>query len=501
MVHVLEPKCETVAMPLGLAYVAAYLQETTDYKIEILDCHIEGIDTVKREGSVKIVGLSEEEIKDRIRRLHPDIVGVSAHGTPSTRVHHRITRIVKEIDPEIKVIFGGVHASIEWKRVLHDKNVDAVVIGEGEISFAEVCKAVERGRSFDGIRGVAWRSGEHIVLNQPRSLIKDLDSLPLPARHLLNVTKYLEGQRREMENNYNVRYPALSMISSRGCPFRCAFCSFHIIYGQRFRPRSASKVVDEMEILIEKYGAREIQFMDDNITVQKKRVHQICDEILARKLEVRWCAPSGIDIRTLDEDLLKKMKKSGCYRLLFGIETGDPETRKYIEKHHNIAQAKCVVRSANHLGFWTAASYMIGFPYEKLDNIKNTFDLAKSLGTDFAVFNIATPYPKTKLYDTCIRESLIDANFWRKNYMSPATGGLPTLYLSASEVKNLIAIGYSQFIRAKLKPTAVLSIVQKIRSSEDLKYALKMIRKVSTMLMNELLYSQRISGFSLFKKG
>ena len=262
-----------------------------------------------------------------------------------------------------------MHASTEAENVLRDKNVEAVVIGEGEITFAEVCDAVERGESFDGINGVARRNGEHVVFNQPRELIDDLDGLPLPARHLLPINKYLEGQCRELKYNYNMRYPVLSMISSRGCPFRCAFCSFHVVYGQSFRPRSASEVVDEVEFLVEKYRAREIHFLDDNMTVQKKRVHQICDEIIARRLDVKWCAPSGLDIRALDEDLLRKMKKSGCYRFLFGIETGDPETRKYIQKYHDIPQARRMVRSANAIGMWTAASYIIGFPYEKMENI------------------------------------------------------------------------------------------------------------------------------------
>ena len=193
-----------------------------------------------------------------------------------------------------------------------------------------------------------------------------VNDLPFPARDLLNMQNYLEHPLNAIGT---MRSPATDIITSRGCPFNCVFCSVHTIWGKTWRGRSAKNVVDEIEQLIKDYGIKQIRFQDDNISLDKKRMHEICDEIINRKLNIKWDTPNGIAIWTLDEELLRKMKKSGYYRLAPSIESGSCETIKFINKPIDYEHVNKILKLADKIGLWTVSPFIIGFPYETMEDI------------------------------------------------------------------------------------------------------------------------------------
>jgi len=381
--------------PLGLAYLAATIE--TDYDVKILDCVIEGREH-REEGMIRL-GLTDEEIGKIISRYNPDVVGISCLYSNQIGMTYRITAIAKEFNNKIIVVVGGAHASALPEEVLKKGafKIDYVVIGEGEQTLSCLLCKLDKARKNINLDGIAYFYKNRVIVKPKKKYIKYLDDLPLPARHLIDMEKYFEKKTGHGFEQIGKR--ATSMISSRGCPFDCKFCSIHNVWGYGYRTRSAKNVVDEIEFLIKKYDVDEIAFEDDNLTLNYKRVEAICDEIIRRDVKINWTTPNGVYIHSLDENLLKKMKKSGCYKLCFGIESGDVDILKYMNKKINLEKAKNVIRICNEIGIWTHGFFIIGMPVETKGTIRNTLNFAVSSKLDFASFLIAMPYPGTGLYN------------------------------------------------------------------------------------------------------
>jgi len=459
--------------PLGLAYIAAVLEEK-GYEVAILDALSLGIQNVEQVGELVRVGLSALDIKKYVEDFKPDVVGIGAAYSALAADSHKMARLVKQVNPEILTVFGGAHASALPALVLQDKNVDVVVVGEGEITFLELVQAREKGNGIFEIPGTVVRKIDRVVANSQRPYIENLDSLPLPARHLLPMEVYT--QRPSFIRDYSLRQPRTSMISSRGCPRDCVFCSIHSVWGHSWRKRPAISVVDEMELLIEKYKIREIAFMDDNLTLDRQRMADICDEILRRKMDIRWCTPNGIAIWALDEELLRKMKASGCWKVTFGIEVAAPETQKFIGKIINLEKADRIIKYANSIGLWTHATFIIGFPYESMDSIEQTVKYALDSDLDIAVFFIATPYPGSKLYKICKEEDLLssDNSFW-----SPVRPAWRTKFLTREQLERVIVRASLGFMTSRVfKFLNPLRIKKKVKSWEDIKFMVKLAKSV-----------------------
>jgi len=482
-IYKLDPTVPGVNIPLGLAYIAGYLEEN-GYEVEILDALALGIDNILRDEEKTRVGLSEDEIRAHISQKRPDIVGISSMFTAYARDAHDIARIAKGVNPNIFVVFGGAHASANPEMVLRDKNVDIVVVGEGEITFLELVKGVEKGGEVNRILGTVARFGDGIHRNERRPYVENLDMLPFPARHLLPMDIYI----RRAKSPYLMRTPLAQLITSRGCPQNCIFCSIHSVWGHKWRARSVRGVVDEIEFLVRKYGVREISFLDDSIAASKRRMEGICDEIIRRGLNIRWTVPNGIAHWTLDKALVKKMKKSGCYRLTFGIESGNIDTRKFIRKTHSLSQATEIIKYSNEIGLWTACTFIIGFPFESIESINDTIKYAIESDTDFALFYLVLPFPGTELYDIYKQEGLLDLNgtLYSQNPTaeelaklgaSLAHGGCDTKYFTKEQLQELLTSAYCTFWSHRFKSFLnPLRILGKIKSLEDLKYALKVIQ-------------------------
>lgn len=468
-VHKPDPKRPRPNVPLGLAYLAAYL-ERSGHEVRVLDALAQGIQRVEEGKDWLRFGLGEHDISECLTGFQPDVVGISCMFTVQAGDSHRCAEIAKKALPGAPVVFGGAHASAAPHLVLRDNNVDIVVRGEGEITFAELVERIGARRNLDDVVGTSVRGGDGSVRNNPpRPLITDLDSLPYPARHLLPMDVYLSQSDLE----YGMRFPQLYLSTSRGCSANCAFCSIRTIWGSGWRGRTAANVGEELELLVKTYGAREISFVDENMSVDRQRMSDICDEIVRRKLNIKWCTDSGVGLWTMDPDLLKKMKKSGCYRIAFGLESGNPEVQKYIGKAIKLERAKSIVLCSNRLGMWTIASFVIGLPYEKEDQIRDTIRYAIECGVDLALFYVLYPLPGTRAYEDLLKEGLIAEDEHHLAAML-ARGGTDTKYLTRDSLKRLQREAHSSFLRARFKSYMnPMRILRKVRSWEDLRYACK----------------------------
>lgn len=495
-----------ISIPLGLANIGAIL-ETNGYHVSIIDALAEGINTIKKTKKYTRVGLSPQSLTEKLNYFKPDIVGVSTMFTAFSSDSHDIAKIVKEYNSNTLVVFGGAHASILYKNVLTDKNVDIVVIGEGENTIIEIVKNFENNISLQNIKGTAIRDNNKIIINPPRPPITNLDSLPLPARHLLPMDLYLKDCQ-ENKGSYIMRTPYTTVVTSRGCPNNCIYCAVPTIWGRCWRPFSVSRIVNEIEFLVKRYGFKEIHFLDDNISVSRDRLEQICDGIIQKKLDIKWTCPNGIAIWTLDKPLLKKMKKSGCYRLTFGIESGSPHTQKFIRKNLNLKKAKKIIKLANSLGFWTFSTYIIGFPYETKKAIETTFNYAIKSLSDFVVFILLMPFPETDVTKILEKEGLLkntDINNLNIGKTFSGYVGLGNKYLSIDDIRSLRntaqkQLMISRFFRPFIKPS---TIFKKIKSIEDFKYLLKILKNYSTMLFSTIKYGElkthRLNAAKKFK--
>jgi magnesium-protoporphyrin IX monomethyl ester (oxidative) cyclase len=486
-----DPTTPGVVPPLGLANVAAYI-EKEGYDVAICDALAEGSKIIKRGKNYLRMGLSEKSIVERLRYYRPNIVGISVMFTAFAGDAHNLAAIVKRTFPKTLVVFGGAHASSLPENVLADKNVDVVVIGEGEETFLEIVKRVEKRKKLDNIPGTAIR-GENgkIIFNKDRPFIKDLDSLPSPAYHLLPMDLYLENSRQSEASSYVMRSPSFPVVTSRGCPNNCIYCAVPKIWRRRWRPFSAKRVLSEIEFLVRRYGIREIDFLDDNVSTDKRRFKEICRGIIKKNLDIRWTCPNGIAIWTLDKPLLKMMKKSGCYRLTFGIESGCPRTQKFIRKNLDLKKAKKLMKIANSLGMWTFSTYIIGFPYETKEEMEQTFNYAINSASDFVGFIILMCFPGTDITQIMMKEKLIKKTDFRKTTIGALFSGYKgtgTLYFTPAELKHFQSQAHKRLMLSRLfwPITRPAMIFKKVHSLEDLRYTAKIMGHYLYMLFSTI---------------
>jgi radical SAM superfamily enzyme YgiQ (UPF0313 family) len=482
------------SIPLGLANIGAIL-ETNGYNVSIIDALAEGINIIKKTKNYTRVGLSQKTIIEKLNYYKPDIVGISTMFTAYSADAHEIAKIVKKNNPKTLVIFGGAHASILYKNVLNDKNVDIVVVGEGEETILEIVRNFEKKKQLQNISGTAIKNKKkEIILNPKRLPITNLDSLPLPARHLLPMDIYIQ-ECKENKNSYIMRTPSTTVVTSRGCPGNCIYCAVPTIWGRCWRPFSAKRIVNEIEFLIKRYGIKEISFLDDNISVSPNRLEKICEGIIQKKLDIKWSCPNGIAIWTLNKKILLKMKKSGCYRLTFGIESGYPNTQKFIRKNLNLKKAKKIITIANNIGLWTFSTYIIGFPYETKKAIETTFNYAIKSLSDFVAFILLMPFPETDVTKILEKEGLVkksDLTSTKIGRTFSGYVGLGNKYLSINDIRDLRNKAHkklmiSRFFRPIIKPS---TIIKKINNREDLIYFFKIIKNYLTMFTSTIKFGE-----------
>lgn len=495
-----DPTLPSATLPYGIAYLASYLRSKGE-EIAVIDALSEGINNIKKEkGKIKI-GLSDKEIEKRIRIFNPDIVGITSMFTAFYRDAHNLALLVKRINRKIKVVLGGAHVCINPELSLKDKNIDIVVKGEGEATLWKIVKSLKKNGDYSRVKGTVVRKDGRIINNPAAQYIKNLDDIPFPAYDLLPMNLYFEMGKN---SPFGMAWPQVAIISSRGCPGDCSYCSIHSVWGHTWRGRSPKNVVDEMEFLIKNYGIKEFAFLDDSVACSKKRMAEICDEIIRRKLNIKWSTPNGISHWTLDEQLLDKMKTSGCYRITFGIESGNLKTREFIgwKKNFSLEQSKRIMKYANKIGLWTISTFIIGFPYEDEKSINDTINFAVESDTDFAAFFLLMPFPGTRVYEVFKKEGLLNFDkllnpcFKNASQMGElgaalAQAGCQTKYFSQEELRAFLTKAYNKFWKARfisfLNP---LRVIRKIHSFEDFKYVLKIGYIGLRLKINELRHKE-----------
>lgn len=390
---------EYTSPPLGLAYVAAVLRNS-GYAMRILDMNPTHTDL--------------EQLANELRTDKPKIVGISAM-TNQAKATLEIAERVKMVDESIKVIVGGPHPTALPGEMLENTAIDFVCIGEGECTVNELVKSLLDGdKKFDSILGLAYRDKEgKVVRTSPRPFISDLDSIPFPAWDLLPLDKYRVAHTGLQKSL------TFALLSSRGCPYRCIFCSSSLTMGRKFRMRSAENIFAEIQMLYDRFGMRQFDFVDDTITVDKERVGKICELIIESKTDVTWACNSTVRIN--DSVTLRKMKEAGCVRIDFGVESGDTDVLKIIRKGITIPQVIEAHRCAKEAGLKTCSFFMIGLPGQDMESVRKSISLMKQIDTDFPSFSIATPYPGTELYQMAKKNSWLKTSDWSK-YLVLARG-------------------------------------------------------------------------------
>ncbi len=424
-------------VPLGLACLGAMV-EKAGYNTKLLDAVVEDITHEENVDGKRVrYGLSFEEIEKRIRKFNPCVLGITCLFSFQFENVLKIAEIAKKISPKIVVVVGGEHAGALPKEFAEEKNIDFVILGEGEISFINMLNELQGERNFSKVDGLAYIKNGKIKINPKMKFIENLDDFPLPARHLLPMEKYFEIALPHGLSYTQKRNTAV--MTSRGCPGKCVFCASTHFWGMRFRARSPKNVLDELEQLVKKYGVKEVSFIDDNLTADKERAMKIFQGMIDRKFNLSWCAPNGIALWTLDESLIKKMKESGCYMVDLAIESGNQEVlNKIIKKPVNLDKVREVVALLKKHGILAKALFVIGFPGETKVQIQDTFNFAKELDLDGIGIAIATPLPGSELYDICKKKGFLRKGF-DKRAIEFYVGNIVTDEFTPKELESMLS--------------------------------------------------------------
>ena len=428
--------------PLGLLYIAAYLEKYANHEIKIIDAELEKLDY--------------DSLASRIAAIKPDVVGITAVTMLLVDVL-KTAGTVKKINKDIRVILGGPHAHLFPNETINSENIDYLVLGEGEEVFKELLDCLDDKPRLRGICGLVFKDNGEIVNTGMRPTIKNLDQLPFPARHFTLYQKYT--------SLLTEKDPTTTVITSRGCPFNCSFCERSHM-GAIFRSRSAKNVVDELEECT-KIGIFDFLFYDDTFTIDRKRVIDICREILSRGLNIRWDIRTRVD--TIDEEMLKYLKKAGCCGIHYGVEAGRERILRLLNKHITLSQVKDVFDLTRKYGIPILAYFMIGNPTETKDDIYTTFKLMKSLKPDYVHISILSPFPGTKIYREGLKAGIIKRDYW-KEFAEKPTADFEFPYweelFTRGELYALLVKGYKSFY---MRPSYILKRIKYLRSFAEFK--------------------------------
>ena len=439
--------------PFGLTCIAAYVREKF-FSVNILDASAEN--------------LSSEEVFKFIRKHQPKVIGFSAM-TPQFCRAANLARELEKLFPDILIIIGGHHASILPEDTLKDNPCfDILVHGEGEETALEILnhykvkgwnkeKFLKDTNYLKTIEGIAFHDQDHnVIINKPRKQIQDMDSLPRPAWDLLPLNKYIP-----LPNQY-LNKPVIHMVAIRGCPFDCNFCSNPAIFGKKIRAKSPERVVEDILHVRDKYGIKEISFWDDTMTINRKWMEKFCNCMIETQANVTWTCYSRVD--TVNFNMLKLMKKSGCWNIFYGYESGDQELLDNIDKGITLDQIRRTNQWTKDAGIEVRASFMIALPGETPEKAKQTIDFAIELEPEYAQFCITTPYPGTKLYESAKKSGKLLEDFSKYNIWEAVY--IPKGYKNAEQIMAIEKLAMRKFY---FRPRFFLNKIKQVRSFEDIR--------------------------------
>jgi len=406
---------------LGIAYLTSFLKkEKKDIKIKIFD---EGL------------GGGLKELDALIDDFKPTLIGITLFSYCYGFGYNLIERLRKKTD--IKIVVGGPHVSAIKSKILKETKVDFAVKQEGELTLLELLQELQKRKpDFSGIKGLIWWDKGRIVENSDRGLIRNLDILPFPDFDAFEIEKYACYEQK-----------TLPLVTSRGCPFGCNYCSVRLSMGQEFRPRSPKNVVSEIKHWYKK-GFRNFDINDDCFTLDLDRAEKICDLIIKSKLKIKFQLYNGIRVDRITPKLLKKLKRAGCNFIAYGCESGNQETLKRIKKNITLDQVRKAVDWTNKAGIKNAVNFIIGHQGETYQEALDSLKFAKSLPTNFVNFYNLLPYPGTEVYDWAIKyghflvpkENFLNEISYRDNVPI-----FETKEFTVAQRKEIIAMGFDLY--------------------------------------------------------
>lgn len=424
------------SMPtLGLGYLASSLErQGIEVRITDLQCFTGDQETFRQE----------------ILAFNPDFVGITA-STPQAFGAMSIGRLIKEWFPDVKLAYGGPHVSIMPDEVLSHDFVDYAFRGESENVFYKLVLGEKEGN----VDGLSYRSNGKIIHNPLPAPIQNLDDLPFPAWHLLPIKRYNPTM------GFYRRLPAMGVITSRGCPGKCTFCSTKIM-GNRLRFRSAENIIEEIKILTIDYKIKEISFFDDTFTAKKENIVKFCETIIREKIDITWGCYSRVDFVNLG--ILKLMRRAGCHVIGYGIESGDENILKDIRKHNKLDRIRKAISDTKRAGISMLCGFILGHRLDTPETMLKTYKFAKELAPDFAMFNIMCPLPGTEIFEWAQKEDRLRTTDWRYYDFS-----LPLLKYDSITNRDILRC-YKKFWRGYyLNPTYVMKRICKIRAWVDIR--------------------------------
>jgi len=394
--------------PMGLLSIGTVLKENR-IDVKIIDVNNDFYD--KPLDKTLLQAYITEHILQYIMKNKPDVIGI---GCTFSGVFTNLKIIAESIGdyfPQIPIVLGGSHPTIFPKEILSKFDfIDYIIIGEGEYTFLQLVKSLlDKNHNYELIDGIAYRNNGNVIMNQKTMFISDLDKLPLVNYGILdNINNYnMNTSNWYSPKGLEIGQP-FPLVSSRSCPNRCTFCNMRLMHGDRFRPRTAKNVVDEIEKLYNTYGVRYFQFMDDNPTFDEQRMIDICKGILDKEMDIQFDTSAGMSVKKVDEELINTMIEAGMIRTTLAIESGSEYIRnecmkKYIstKKIHEVFN---ICRKHNHL--FLKAIFVLGMPQENQETLGDTFDLIRDIPFDDVTFTFATPFPGTELFDYCLEHDL-----------------------------------------------------------------------------------------------
>ena len=383
-----EKKSMARVLPLGLLAIGSVLKRA-GHQVKILD--------------LRISNSPDEELDSVMKSFKPQVVGIGVM-TIECKYGFFDAAKVKEIDPEVTIVFGGPHCSHEPQFILNDPNVDLMVSGEGDLTIVELIDALEQDGDIENVPGIAYKKNGSYVRTADRPVIRDLDKFD-QEYDLINLGRYFNFQSSMDFFPVFRNKKFLPLVTSRGCPFKCTYC--HDIFDKSIQYRSPEAVVDEIEYLINKYGIREFHIVDDVFNVNMKRAKKVLDAIIERNLNIHISFPNGLRADFFDDELIDKMQRAGVYRMALGIESGSQRIQDMIQKDLDINIIYDVVEKLTQARMSVHGFFMLGFPSETRKEMKETIDFACDLGLTTANFSLVIPNPGTDLRQTFIesRES------------------------------------------------------------------------------------------------
>lgn len=425
-----------VGEPMGLLYLGTMLKKQ-GYGVTILDMALEGYHNCVIQGGSVTYGISSDELKKRIRKYTPDLIGV---GCPFSGVEENtknVCRTVKSVIPGMPVVVGGLHPSLFPGSFINPGYADYVILGEGERRLIKLIDCLNKGNKIN-FDGVAYSHNGSLVVKPMVQRIKNLDAIPYPDRSLIDMEKYHKVDVRPPPFSYERR--VAKILATRGCPVHCNFCATANYWGHQLRVRSVDNVIGEVKELVEKYNIKEIQFIDDNLTFDKKFAKELFRKL--KEFNIRFCVSHGLYINSLDTELIRLMAESGAYQLVFAVESASKRVlRDIIHKNVNLDRVKKIVDEAHKYDISIYGMFVLGFPGERKEEIMQSLEFPYKAGFDSVIFHIVFPMPGTALYKECIDKGyLINKSFFpfppRVNIKIPKDS--PDYHMDYYELERLI---------------------------------------------------------------